>query len=353
MGCRSRRAEDPVAPDLVPGAPPPGVCGPRTDRVCTWVYEHTGGNAALASVADWLIGRPLAIGAVLLVGWLLRIVIRRLVHRGVNRMLASRPISSRSGAAAGAAPGVPTREAARRGTRADAVAAAVTSSLSTLVWVGVPIAVLGVLGVDLGPVIAGAGLLGVAIAFGAQSVIRDLLAGLFILAEDHFAIGDEVDLGEAVGVVEKMTFRETVLRDIDGTVWHVRNGLIDRVGNLSQVWSGAMVDVAVAHGTDLVRAGELMNEIATSVSGDPSFAPDVLEPPEVLGVHRVDIDGVTLRLRVKTRAGRQFDLQRALLERIAMLFPAGGVRLATPQLTVRLAPGSQEGGAGSVGGRPS
>jgi small conductance mechanosensitive channel len=268
-------------------------------------------------------------------------------------MLAVRPILSPAGRTDGAGVGVPTREAARRGTRADAVAAAVTSSLSTLVWVGVLVAVFGVLGVDLGPVIAGAGLLGVAVAFGAQSVIRDLLAGLFILLEDHFAIGDEVDLGEAVGAVEKMTFRETVLRDIDGTVWHVRNGLIDRVGNLSQVWSGAMVDVAVAHGTDLARAGELMREIATAVSRDPSFADDVLEPPEVLGVHRVDADGVTLRLRVKTRAGRQFDLQRALLEQIATLFPARGVRLATPQLTVRLVPGPQPGGEGSVGGRPS
>ncbi|SEO61991.1 mechanosensitive ion channel family protein [Trujillonella endophytica] len=335
-------------------APPAGVCGPRTHRVCEWVYEQTGGNATLAAVADWLVGRPLAIAGVLLVGWVLRLAVRRLVHRGVHRMLAARPISAPSPAATaggGAAGGVPTRESARRGTRAEAVAAAVTSLLSALVWVLVLIAVLGILGVDLGPVIAGAGLLGIAVAFGAQSLIRDLLAGVFILLEDHFAIGDEVDLGEAVGTVEKMTFRETVLRDLDGTVWHVRNGLIDRVGNQSQVWSGAMVDVAVAHGTDLVRARELLHEAAATVSREPSFADDVLEPPEVLGVHQVDACGITVRLRVKTRAGRHFDLQRALLEAITTVFPAGGVQLATPQLTVRAA--GQVGSAGRVGGPPT
>jgi moderate conductance mechanosensitive channel len=332
-------------------APPPGVCGPQTRWVCGWVYEHTDGNAALASAADWLVGRPLAIGGVLLVGWVLRLLVRRLVHRGVNRVLARRPIvplTAGAGATAGSDGGVPSRESARRGTRADAVAAAVTSSLSTLVWVGVLIAVLGVLGVDLGPVVAGAGLVGVALAFGAQSLIRDLLAGLFILLEDHFAIGDEVDLGEAVGTVEKMTFRETVLRDLDGTVWHVRNGHIDRVGNQSQVWSGAMVDVAVAHGTDLARALDLLHELAAAVSREPPFADDVLQPPEVLGVHRVDADGITVRLRVKTRAGRQFDLQRALLERVTVVFAAHGVQLATPQLTVRTPPAV----AGSDGARP-
>jgi small conductance mechanosensitive channel len=212
--------------------PPPGVCGPRTRVVCEWIYEHTGGNAVLAAAADWLVGRPLAIAGVLVAGWGTRWVIRRLVARAVNRMLVQRPILQPAPDAGGAAAsGVPSRESARRDTRAVAVSVALASFLSTLVWVAVLIAMCGI----LGPVIAGAGLVGVALVFGAQSIIRDLLAGLFILLEDHFAIGDEVDLGEAVGTVEKMTFRETVLRDLDGTVWHVRNGHIDRVGNLSQV----------------------------------------------------------------------------------------------------------------------
>jgi small-conductance mechanosensitive channel len=323
----------------VTGPVPPGVCGPRTDVVCTWVYEHTGGNVAMAGAADWLVGRPAAIAGLLVAGWLLRWVIRRLVHRGVERVLAREPLLPAAGpsgpAQDGARIGIPLRESARRETRAVAVAAALCSLLSTLVWVGVLIAVCGVLGVDVGPLVAGAGLAGIAVAFGAQSLIQDLLAGVFILLEDHFGIGDEVDLGEAVGTVERMTFRETVLRDLDGTVWHVRNGHIDRVGNHSQVWSGAMVDVTVAHGSELGHARDLLHEVATAVSGDDRFVVDVLEPPELLGVERIEAAGVTLRLRVKTRAGRQFALQRALLEQVIVTFDAHGVLLATPELTVR------------------
>jgi moderate conductance mechanosensitive channel len=323
-------------------SPPPDLCGPRTRVFCEWVYEQTGGNAALARAADWLVGRPLAIAGVLAVGWVLRWAIRRSVARGVNRMLAQRPVPLPAGEpgvpATAAGPGVPSREAARRDTRAVAVSTALASFLSTLVWVAALVAICGILGLDLGPVVAGAGLAGIALAFGAQSIIRDLLAGLFILLEDHFAIGDEVDLGDAVGTVEKMTFRETVLRDLDGTVWHVRNGHIDRVGNQSQVWSGAMLDVVVAHGTDLRSAREVLHTAATAVSGDPPFVGDVLEPPELLGVERVDGEGITLRLRIKTRAGRQFDLQRALLERITTDLAAAAVQLATPQLTLRTPP---------------
>ncbi|GAA1880995.1 mechanosensitive ion channel [Pseudonocardia ailaonensis] len=324
--------------------PAPGVCGPETFRVCEWVYDRTGSNATLASAADWLVGRPLAIVGVLALGWLARLVIRRLVARGVNRLLARGHVlvplrgSFGTGKASPRQPfsdPMPEREEARRTTRARAVATAVSGGLSALVWAIAVITVAGILGVDLGPVIAGAGLAGVAIAFGAQSLIQDLLAGVLILLEDHFGIGDEVDLGEAVGVVEAMSLRETVLRDLDGTVWHVRNGKIDRVGNQSQVWSGAMVNVQVAHGADVQAARRALLEAATQVAARPPFADEVLAPPELLGVEALDQDGVTLLLRVRTLAGRQFELQRALLEATETAFTTRGIPLATPHLTVR------------------
>jgi small-conductance mechanosensitive channel len=317
--------------------PPEGVCGPQTRVVCGWVYDLTGGDATAAAVADWLLGRPIAVGGVLLGGWILRWLARRLVGRGVNRILAQAPVLGLGAAAAapGATGHLPWDEA-RRTERARAVATAVSSTLSGLVWVVTVIAVAGILGLDVGPILASAGLAGVAIAFGAQSLIRDLLAGVFILLEDHFAIGDEVDLGEAFGVVERMTLRETVLRDLDGTVWHVRNGEIDRVGNHSQVWSAAMVDVTVAHGTDLAAARAVLTAAATELAGTPPFDREVLEPPEVLGVEAMSADGITLRLLVKTLAGRQFGLQRALLERIAESFRAQGIVLGPRELTVRV-----------------
>jgi small-conductance mechanosensitive channel len=322
---------------LVAAAPPDGVCGPQTRVVCAWVYDLTGGDATAAAVADWLLGRPIAVGGMLLAGWVLRWLVRRLVGRGVNHILAQAPVLRLPAAAA--APGADGHlpwDEARRTERARAVATAVSSTLSGLVWVVVLIAIAGILGLDVGPILASAGLAGVAIAFGAQSLIRDLLAGVFILLEDHFAIGDEVDLGEAFGVVERMTLRETVLRDLDGTVWHVRNGEIDRVGNHSQVWSAAMVDVTVAHGTDLAAARAVLTAAATELAGTPPFDREVLEPPEVLGVEAMSADGITLRLLVKTLAGRQFGLQRALLERIAESFRAQGIVLGPRELTVRV-----------------
>lgn len=304
--------------------PAPGVCGPETDVVCAWVYEQSGGSAVLAGAADWVIGRPLAILGAIVAGWLLRRVIRVLVRRAVDRVVAQAP----SGGGA-----VEERGA----TRARAVSSAVSGALAALVWVTVAITVCGILGLDLGPVIASAGLAGIALAFGAQSLIKDLLGGVLILLEDHFGIGDEVDLGEAVGVVESISLRQTVLRDLDGTVWHVPNGEIERVGNHSQLWSAALLDVAVAHGTDLARARSVLHEVATRVSGSMPFADEVLDPPEVLGVQELRADGVVLRLRVRTLAGCQFDLQRALLEAIDGAFAEHGVELSTPRLDVRLA----------------
>jgi small-conductance mechanosensitive channel len=325
-----------VAHALIAAAPPDGVCGPQTRVVCAWVYDLPGGDATAAAVADWLLGRPIAIGGVLLGGWVLRWLVRRLVGRGVNRVLAQAPVLRLTATSAPGANGHLPWDEARRTERARAVATAVSSTLSALVWVVTVIAVAGILGLDVGPILASAGLAGVAIAFGAQSLIRDLLAGVFILLEDHFAIGDEVDLGEAFGVVERMTLRETVLRDLDGTVWHVRNGEIDRVGNHSQVWSAAMVDVTVAHGTDLAGARTVLTAVATEIAARAPFDQEVLEPPEVLGVEALSADGVTLRLLVKTLAGRQFGLQRALLEHIAESFRAHGIELGTRELTVRV-----------------
>jgi moderate conductance mechanosensitive channel len=254
-----------------------------------------------------------------------RRLVRRATRRVVDRVLAQAPQAA----------GVPVAEE-RRATRAHAVASAASGALSALVWVMVFVAVCGVLGLDLGPVIASAGLAGIALAFGAQSLIKDLLGGLLILLEDHFGIGDEVDLGEAVGVVESITLRQTVLRDLDGTVWHVPNGEIERVGNRSQLWSAALVDVAVVHGTDLAAARAVLLQVATAVATSPGFAEDVLDPPEVLGVQALTAEGVVLRLRVRTAAGTQFGLQRALLEAVDGAFSRHGIELAAPQLTVRM-----------------
>lgn len=318
---------------------PPGVCGPETDRVCEWVWERTDGSAAAATAADWLVGRPLAILGVLAGGWVLRWVVRRLVVRAVRRVLAVAPLLPGQTTFADPRADVvetlrqPSAEEARRETRARAVSIAISSSLAGLVWVMVLIAVCGIVGLDLGPVIASAGLAGVALAFGAQSLVQDLLGGLFILLEDHFGIGDEVDLGDARGVVERISLRETVVRGLDGTVWHVRNGEIERVGNHSQVWSAAVIDVEVAHGTDVPAACALMVEAARAVAATAPWRDQVIGSPEALGVEELSGDGITLRLLVRTLAGGHFTVQRAVRERVAAAFGDAGVEFAARRLS--------------------
>ena len=138
----------------------------------------------------------------------------------------------------------------------------IASTATVLIWVIALFLVLGELGIDLAPLIAGAGIAGVALGFGAQNVVKDCLAGLFMLIEDQYGIGDVVDLGEAAGTVERITLRTTVLRGLDGTVWHVPNGEVVRVGNQSQLWSVAVVDVAVAYDADIAVASGIFERTA-------------------------------------------------------------------------------------------
>jgi small conductance mechanosensitive channel len=221
----------------------------------------------------------------------------------------------------------------RREARAHSIATVVSSTVTVIVWVIASFLVLGELEIDLAPLIAGAGIAGVALGFGAQSLVKDCITGVFMLLEDQYGIGDVVDVGQASGVVEKITLRTSVLRGQDGTVWHVAHGEIRRVGNRSQLWSVAVLDVAVVYDADLATARRTVLETATRVCESEDFAGDVLEAPELLGVESVGADGVTLRLTVKTAPGAQFRLQRALREAIKEGLATAGIEVpvtATP-----------------------
>ena len=212
--------------------------------------------------------------------------------------------------------------------RAASIATVVASTVTVVIWVVAFIMILGELNVDLAPLIAATGIAGIALGFGAQTLVKDCITGLFMLLEDQYGIGDEVDLGTATGTVERISLRATVLRGPDGTVWHVPNGQVMRVGNRSQLWSLALLDVAVDVETDVERASEVLRETAARVCESADFSADVLEPPEVLGVENITAEGVTLRLRLKTKPGAQLRLQRVLRVEIKAALDREGIRLA-------------------------
>ena len=212
----------------------------------------------LSHVADWLLGPPLKILAILVLASVANWVGRRAVKRSLTK-LHSGAVRERMGAMRKRTPAalLETGETSVRAEqRIDALSSVLRSVLSFVIWLTALLMCLGEVGIDLAPLLAGAGVLGVAIGFGSQSLVRDFLSGTFILVEDQFGVGDIVDVGEATGTVEAVSLRTTRLRAIDGTVWHVPNGEIRRVGNMSQHWSRALLDIDVAYGTDVGHARE-------------------------------------------------------------------------------------------------
>ncbi|MEY2958007.1 MAG: hypothetical protein RLZZ01_575 [Actinomycetota bacterium] len=305
--------------------------------MCQFVYDRFGQNERLAEVANWLVDRPLQVAIVLAITWVVAKIARRWVRRVVARIIA--PASSPRERLERMGLDIPARLAQvstdpRRSARAASISQVLANTVVVAVWTIGLVTVLDIVGIQLGPLIAGAGIAGVALGFGAQSLVKDCIAGLFMLAEDQYGIGDVVDLGEAIGVVEEVSLRTTVLRGLDGTVWHVPNGVVQRVGNKSQLWSVAVLDVDVAYDTDLVRARELLHRAASEVCDSDEFATQVLESPTVLGVETLGADGVTLRLTVKVEPGTQWSLQRAMREHVKAVFDREAIEIPFPQRTV-------------------
>lgn len=312
------------------------ACGERPGWFCSRAWELTE-NEALSGAVDWAFGAPLRSLVIIIVAVIVNRVARRGVDRTVGRAVAA-PTLAASGfeklglkAPSALTPGV---RDVRAESRARTISAVVKSSITVLVWSVAALMVLGEFGVNLAPLIAGAGIAGVALGFGSQSLVKDCITGLFMLAEDQYGVGDVVDVGEASGVVEAVTLRVTRLRSVDGVVWHVPNGVITRVGNKSQLWSMALLDVDVSYGTDLDRACEVLLAAAEEVCAREEFEPDVLEPPKVPGVEQLAADGVVLRLMVKTNPGQHWALMRALRLEIKRAFDAAGIEIPFPQRTV-------------------
>jgi small conductance mechanosensitive channel len=186
---------------------------------------------------------------------------------------------------------------------------------NTTTWIIVSVVVILVLselGFSVTALVASAGIIGAALGFGAQSIVKDVLNGLFMVFEDQLGVGDVVDLGVASGVVERVGIRITEIRDVSGTLWYVRNGEILRVGNQTQDWSRVIMDLPVPYQSNIDEIQHLLLETAKTFAHSPQWRRKVIEEPEVWGVQSLSAEAITLRLVVKVRAGEQWDAQRAL-----------------------------------------
>ena len=322
-----------VAPDVLLEA-----CGPDPSFICQEVLDRTD-SARTAELADIIFAKPLTILLILVIAW----IVQRLVQRAIGHFTATlsgeQPPSRRlkrrlrgtqlgqrlpeSVLATGA-------YSVRRAARAATLGAVLRSVSGFAIWAVAGVTVLGELSIDLGPLIASAGIAGLAIGFGAQSLVKDFLAGMFILIEDQYGVGDVVDAGEATGTVEALSLRTTQLRDVNGTMWHIPNGQIARVGNMSQQWARALLDVTVAYGSDIDVAQATIKRMADEVWRDPVWAGRVLEEPEVWGIEDLGPTGITIRLVLKTRPAAQWKVLRELRSRIAAGLVEDGIDVAQP-----------------------
>jgi small-conductance mechanosensitive channel len=308
--------------------------------LCQTVHEWSG-SVWLAENADALLATPAKILLVVVLAG----VVRAMVHRGIRRLTDP--------TATGAVPTIlrplrnrtpQQREAldqlAERRTQRAAAIGSVLRSFASIVILGIAVVlVLGEVGINLAPILAGAGVVGVALGFGAQNLVKDFIAGIGIILEDQYGVGDVVDLGEAGGTVEAVGLRITRLRDINGVVWYVRNGEILRVGNKSQGYAQVVIDMPVAHDTDLERARAVMQEVADAMYAEEEWAAVLLAEPESLGVEQITSEGVFLRVQVRSTNADQWRVGRELRMRLKERFAAEGIRTPLPLLAAAASAG--------------
>lgn len=325
------------------------ACGTDPSTFCELVLDITG-NEGLAGLADAL-SRPLAALLILIVAWILNRIVRRLIGRAIDNLVARHEEESAAEAAAAderatteeqpnlqrwaIARALAVRDASERSAQRTRTLGQVAKSVASIaIYITAGLMALAEFDIDVGPLIAGAGIVGVALGFGAQSLVKDFLSGIFMLLEDQYGVGDIVDVGDASGVVEAVNLRTTQIRDVNGALWHVPNGEIRRVANKSQEWARTVLDVEVAYDTDLAKAKEVIKRVADQVWKEAPDHATILEEPEVWGLESFGASAIVIRLAMKVEPAEQWATARVVRARLKDAFDAEGIEIPFPQRTV-------------------
>lgn len=304
-------------------------CASDDGSACQLIWTITS-NAWLAESSDWLIVRPLRILLIVVICLLIRGIINRAIKRlttpreGGKAPAILRPFKER----------IPNLMADtdahalmgdRRKARASTIGSVLRSLVTWLVYAIMFMLILAEFSVNLGPLLASAGVVGLAVGFGAQALVKDVLSGIFLIMEDQYGVGDLVDLGESVGTVEVVGLRVTTIRDLQGTLWYVRNGEIIRVGNHSQSWANVVLDIPLGPAVDVDEAARVIGEAVAEVTSDPDWQDAILAEPELQGVSDITMDGAKFRIAVKSDSSRQWALGRELRGRITHALHEAGI----------------------------
>jgi len=269
---------------------------------------------------ETLIQTSLKICIILLLAWLAMFVLRKFLFRLEKRLLAQ-------GKAAGEIPS----EAEKR---IETVIRLVRQAALLALWTTVVLVILKEVGVEIGPILASAGVLGLAVGFGAQNLVKDVISGFFFILENQIRVGDVAIINGTGGLVEKINFRTIVLRDLAGIVHIFPNGSVSTLSNLTNEWSAYVFDIGVAYKENTDSVIEVMTQVGKEMMADDNFGPFMLEPPEIFGVDKFDNSAVIIKGRIKTKPIRQWMVGREFLRRIKLAFDAKNIEIPFPHQTI-------------------
>jgi small conductance mechanosensitive channel len=283
---------------------------PLGARLPSYVHEHS----------KWIIEIPVRIIVIILVTLLVRIILHRIINRLVRPVHAGdiprilRPLAERAhGSSLLESTGLLSE---RRTQRAATIGSLLKSIVSCTLFVVAFLLILSELEIDLAPFIAGTSIVGVALGFGAQNIVKDFLSGVFMMLEDQYGVGDVIDFEKASGTVEAVGLRTTRLRDVNGTVWYVRNGEVVRVGNKSQGFAQVVLDIPITADADIARASDAILSVAREMHDEPAWAEVFLGEPDLQGVEQLTREETVIRLVVRVRPLQQWRTAREMRRRI-------------------------------------
>jgi small-conductance mechanosensitive channel len=307
------------------------------------ILAATKDSPAWERIRDWLIGIPLQILVIVIVALVAQLLlngaIRKVVTRATEKAKHERLAQMRKVTRTAELSDLLMNQ--RTEQRAAAIGTLLRSVVAITVWTIAVLMILPLLGVNVAPLIASAGVIGVALGFGAQTLVKDYLSGIFIIAEDQYGVGDMVDLGGAIGTVEEVALRCTRLRDPSGVVWYVRNGEILRVANRSQGWTLATVDIPIAYNEDIERVRMIVDKVATDMDEDPNYDDLLLGKPTFAGVESVSGEAVVIRITAKAAPEKQVNVARTIRERMKLAFDRAGIVVPVVVRGLPTQPGTQ------------
>jgi moderate conductance mechanosensitive channel len=323
------------------------ACSSNTPGIaCQLVWDVTH-NHHLAKLTRIYFAGPVQVALRILFVLLLALVVRAAAGRLIRRVAARAALTQDNGNSR-----AHSLLGERHQQRASALGSVLGNAASVTIFTIAAFIIVGDMGLNLAPVLASAGVIGIAIGFGAQNLVQDFLAGIFMLLEDQYGVGDVINIDSVSGTVEAVSLRITRVRDVNGVIWHIRNGTVSKSGNESHGWARAVVDFPVPYDQDIVLIRALMERTAVAMWQEPAWHDVILERPEVWGVQEVTSDSVAIRVTARTAPLRQWEVARELRELLKVALAGATESTAAPQVTASVEDSSGSSGVGPAAPDP-